>query len=134
MKPGFKDSFLDVRSTDGRNDTLLTELHFRDINNNFYRVPKGTETDGGSTPRLAWICPGFEPTGDHWFAWILHDSAYRGTLEIRHGLDYVPANLTRLQSDELLDRALTTMGMSPAKRKTVFLSLRGFGWRYFRKP
>ncbi len=32
--------------------------------------------------------------------------------------------LTRLQSDQLLDRALTTMGMDKVKRKLVFSGVR----------
>jgi hypothetical protein len=126
MKPGFKTAYLDTRSSDGRNDVLLSELHFRDFNNDLYKVPVGSPTDGGSTPRLSWLVPGFEPFGDHWFAWVLHDSGCRKTLQVMRAGEYlyVPANLTRLQSDQLLDRALTTMGMDKVKRKLVFSGVR----------
>lgn len=134
MKPGFLETTLDTRSANGRDDVLLSELHFRDINGTVYRVPIGAETDGGSTPRLVWLIPGFEPFGDHWLAWVLHDSAYRGTLLFRAGPEYLPWHLSRLQADQLLDRALATKGMSPAKRAMVYHSLRATGWRYYRKP
>jgi hypothetical protein len=126
MKPGFKTAYLDTRSQDGRNDTLLSELHFRDYNGDLYKVPVGSPTDGGSTPRFSWLVPGFEPFGDHWFSWVLHDSGCRGTLQVMKTgtFTYYPAKLSRLESDKLLDRALTTMGMSPAKRKAVFAGVR----------
>lgn len=124
MKPGFKTEYLDTRSSDGRNDTLLSELHFRDYDGKLYRVPVGSPTDGGSTPRLSWLVPGFEPFGDHWFGWVLHDSGCRGTLEVMVSGEYVKANFTRLQSDRLLDRALETMGMGPIKRGLVFRGVR----------
>jgi hypothetical protein len=116
MKPGFKTAYLDTRSSDGRNDVLLSELHFRDFNNDLYKVPVGSPTDGGSTPRLSWLVPG----------WVLHDSGCRKTLQVMRAGEYlyVPANLTRLQSDQLLDRALTTMGMDKVKRKLVFSGVR----------
>jgi len=124
MKPGFKTAYLDTRSSDGRNDTLLSELHFRDFDGTLYKVPTGSPTDGGTTPKLAWLVPGLEPFGYHWFAWVLHDSGCRGTLQIMRGNKYVPANLSRLESDYLLDRALITMGMGPVKRAAVFRGVR----------
>lgn len=124
MQPGFKDKYLDTRSSDGRNDILLSELHFRDFDGSLYKVPIGSPTDGGTTPRLSWLIPGFEPFGDHWFGWVLHDSACRGTLEVMKGSTYVPAKLTRLESDLLLDRALITMGMDKTKRAIVFRGVR----------
>jgi len=134
MTYGFLESTLDTRSADGLNDVLLSELHFRDDDGALYKVPVMAETDGGSTPRLVWAVPGFEPTGQHWFPWILHDSAYRGTLMISKGGQYLHANLSRLDADRLLDRALDRKGMGILARAAVFSALRAAGWRHYRKP
>jgi hypothetical protein len=131
MKPGFLEDFIDTRSSNGRDDTFLSELHFRDINGNMFKIPIGSTTDGGSTPRIVWVVPGFEPVGAHYFEYALHDAAYRGTLLIRHGIEYKPANLTRLQADRLLDRALELRGMSSWKRAAVYRTLRATGWKAF---
>jgi hypothetical protein len=124
MKPGFKVQHLDTRSSDGRNDTLLSELIYRDLNGDLYKVPIGATTDGGSTPRLTWLIPGFEPFGHHWFAWVLHDSGCRGNLLIWDDDEYVNAGLSRLESDQLLDRALFTMGTDKVKRAMIFRGVR----------
>ncbi len=133
MKTGFLQDTLDTRSADGRNDTLLMPLDFVDVDGTVYRVPLDSDTDGGSTPRFAWLVPGFEPTGRHWFEWILHDSAYRGTLLVMREEKWIRAELTRKQSDELLDRALKIDGMNKLARLSVYGSLRAAGWRHFRK-
>jgi len=132
MTFGFLEHYLDTRSCNGRDDILLSDLHFRDVDGKLYMVPAGADTDGGSTPRPAWLIPGFEPTGRHWFDWILHDSGYRGTLLVLENINYVPAQLTRLQSDELLDRSLKIRGASWARRSLVFRTLRATGWRHFK--
>lgn len=132
MKPGFLEDYLDARSSNGRDDVLLTELHFRDTNGDLYKVPIGSPTDGCSSPRWSWLVPGFEPAGTHWFEWVQHDSAYRGTLLIRKGLEYVPAVMTRREADLLLDRSLQLRGMSKVKRKLVFTGLTLGGGRNFR--
>jgi len=134
MTYGFLETTLDTRSADGRNDVLLSELHFRDEDGTLYKVPALAETDGGSTPRLAWLVPGFEPTGKHWFAWILHDSAYRGTLMVQRLALYFKADLNRYAADCLLNRALEMKGMPAAGRAAVFTAVRAGGWRYYRKP
>jgi hypothetical protein len=126
---GFLQTKLDTRSADGRNDVLLSELHFRDDDSKIYKVPIGAETDGGSTPRIAWLIPGFEPFGKHWLPWVLHDSAYRNTLIIVMVNGDRLAKLTRKEADDLLDRALMSKGLDKARRILVRTALRWFGWR-----
>lgn len=133
MKPGFLNETLDTRSSNGRDDVLLTALLFRDIDGTLYKVPEHADTDGGSTPRLAWLIPGFEPTGDHWFDWILHDGGYRGTLMVQRGVRWDMAELTRKECDRLLDRSLRLRKMGPVKRSLVYSSLRAAGWRHYQK-
>ena len=134
MKPGFLETTLDTRSANGRDDVLLSELRFIDLDGTLFRAPPTAKTNGASTPRFAWLIPGFEPTGRHWFEWILHDSGYGGTLEVFREGAWRPANLSRLQCDELLRRTLVLDGMHPAKRGIVFYTVRAEGWRYYQKP
>ena len=134
MTFGFLESTLDTRSADGRNDVLLSELHFRDDDGTLYKVPVFAETNGGDIPWFAQIIPGFQPIGDHWKSWVLHDSAYRGTLMVSRGGQYFSANLTRYESDSLLTRALKKQGMGTIRRNTVFASVQAGGWRHYRKP
>ena len=133
METGFSDTTLDTRSSNGRDDLLLSDLHFVDADGTIYRVPKGSSTDGGSTPRLCWVIPGFEPTGKHWFDWILHDGGYRDTLQTFVHSEWVSAGLSRLQCDQLLDRALQMHGMGVVQRAIVYRVLRAEGWKFFKK-
>jgi len=132
MKPGFLETTLDTRSSNGRDDVLLSELRFLDTDGTLYKTPAGADTDGGSTPRICWLIPNFEPTGKHWFDWILHDGGYRDTLEVFRGGGWYPAALSRLQCDQLLDRSLRLRGMGQIKRAFVYHTLRAEGWRYFK--
>ena len=132
MRLGFLEDTLDTRSSNGRDDLLLSELRFVDSDGTLYKVPKGASTDGGSTPRLCWVIPGFEPTGKHWFDWILHDGGYRDTLQVFANEKWVSAGLSRLQCDHLLDRALQMHGMGVIKRSIVYRVLRAEGWKFFK--
>ena len=133
MRPGFLDKTLDTRSANGRDDVLLSDLRFLDVDGTLYRVPTSALTDGGSTPRLVWIIPGFEPIGEHWFNWVLHDGGYRGTLEVFRDDEWVKADLSQLQCDQLLDRSLTIHNpMTRTGRFFVYRTLRTVGWRSYR--
>ncbi len=133
VEVGFLEDTVDTRSSDGRNDTLLSNLHFLDIDGTVYRAPKGADTDGGSTPRIVWLVPGFEPTGKHWKCWILHDSGYRNTLQIFKNGTWVKANLTQKECDQLLDRAIKSTGTNKASRLAVYGTLRVAGWKSYTK-
>lgn len=134
MQFGFQEEFLDTRSRDGRNDILLSPLTFVDDDGTGYRAPEFTETDGGSTPRLAWNIPGFEPFGKHWFPWVLHDSGYRGTLLVLRDGVWVKANLSRKECDLLLDRALRSKKMHYILRRAVACSVAIGGRFHFQDP
>lgn len=135
MTTGFLETFLDTRSSNGRDDVLLSDLHFRSTNGLLYKVAQGSETDGMSTPRLFWAIPGFEPCGEHWFCYVLHDAGYRGTLLVwdRTIAAYVPANVSRLEADQLMADALTTKKAPPLVIASVYRTLRLLGWRNYRK-
>lgn len=132
MTHGFLQSTLLVRSSNGRDDTLEENLRYRSKDGHVYRAPVGSTTDGMSTPKIVQMIPGFEPFGNHWFSAAFHDSGYRGTLEIKVGDHWEPANLTRQQIDALMREALITQGVHPARAEIIYRNLRLFGGPNFK--
>ena len=128
MIHGFLNRTLDVRSSDGREDMLLEDLEYFSKDGWLYRVPKGSTTDGMSTPAIVSGIPGFEPYGRHWFSAVLHDAAYRGTLQIWKFGKYERANLDRAAADALIREALESQGVGVVRRSIIFGALRAFGW------
>ena len=133
MTHGFIQHSIKFVSADGRNDVLMEPLQFKSAGGILYRVPSGSTTDGMSTPAIVHAIPGFEPTGKHWFSAILHDAAYRGTLQRFRFAGYQRANLTRAQADELFADALATQGVGPVRRGLIYHALRLFGWTAYRR-
>lgn len=133
MTYGFLEKTITLESGNGRDDVLRSPLHYRDRNGILYRVPVGASTDGMSTPAIIHPLPGFEPTGRHWLASVLHDSAYRGTLERMDRTNYLPANLSRAAADALFREALATLHVGPIRRSIIHTALRLFGWTAYRR-
>jgi hypothetical protein len=142
MQPGFQNLTLDVCTGDGLNDTLLEPLDFLHPNGTLYRAPAGATTDGLSVPRCVQnIIPA---TGGDWFSGVLHDAAYRNQLQVwlsepttMDGGRWVLANLTQLESDNLILTAMGMQGVGFVMRHTIYRALRLFGSKAFkddRKP
>lgn len=120
----------------GHDFILLEPLVFVTNKGLTVRAPSGAETDGISTPRFVWnIIP---PFGKTWFPGIVHDSAYRNTLEMQtHKGNWIPAHFDQQQSDDLMDDALAAQGVSDIERATIVEALRKCGGIAFaedRKP
>jgi len=80
---------LAVRTSDGRNVTLLEPLVYVHGDGIVTTIPAGSTSDGASTPQLSWSL-GFSPFGIGWRAFVLHDFLYRKTWLPR---DYCDASL-----------------------------------------
>ena len=134
METGFQNDSLAVRTSDGEDDVLLEPLIFISQFGVCYRAPTGSTTDGLSTPKVVRIIPGYDSTGDDWWSGVLHDAGYRGTLEKEspHG-DFVRADLTRPQVDELMLDAMTSQKVNPVRRHIIFWAVRLFGAKAWRK-
>lgn len=132
MTPGFTNEFLDVRTKDGLNDELLTPLLYLSQDGNLYRAPVGTNTDGLSVPSAVQnIIPA---VGEAWWSGVLHDSAYRSTLQVWNDTaqDWIKADVTQEKADSLILEAMETQGVGLIKRRTIYRALRmfgGFAWR-----
>ena len=133
MKPEILNTALDVRTANGLDDILLDALEIQVSNGDIYRAPIGSATDGVSTPR--WLWPILPPTGDDWLPAVLHDAAYRNTLQ-----RYCPATdhwqlakLTQAQADRLLLEALRANGVRWLKRTVIYTALRLVGGKAFKE-
>jgi len=117
VKVGFKESevLLSV-PTSGDIRTLQSELTYftQVVQEQLLLVPKGIKTDLGSIPRS--LQGVFPKDGKAMFAYILHDYLYQvGIFE-------------RLESDEILEEAMASLGVAWWRRKAVKLGLRVGGW------
>ena len=133
MSHGFSTQTLDVRTSDGLDDVLMTPLTYVDRRGNIYRAPEGGTTDGLSVPRCVQnIIPA---TGGDWFSGVLHDSAYRRQLtamETQYPFAWLPANLTKAQADSLLLEAMASQRVGWLMRQTIYWAVRLFGGRAWR--
>jgi len=117
MKVGFREFeiLLSVpRSGDIR--TLQSELTYftQVLQEQLLLVPKGIKTDLGSIPLFLQNI--FPKDGEAMFAYILHDYLYQvGIFE-------------KLESDEILEEAMASLGVAWWRRKAVKLGLRVGGW------
>lgn len=76
----FRNLPAEVSTSDGRNFTLLKPLIFTLNVETTYRAPIGATTDGLSIPGVLWTA-GLTPFGPEWLAGVIHDAAYRDSLE-----------------------------------------------------
>jgi len=117
MNIGFKENHIllsvpltgDIRTT----KSILT--YYTEIfKSQLLLVPEDTETDLGSIPQMFQNV--FPKDGKAMFAYILHDYLYKTGL------------FTRKESDDILEEAMKSLGVSWWRRKAVREGLRVGGW------
>lgn len=121
-----------VRTRDGRNVTVMEPIEVVTDTGARYRVPVGAMSDGASTPNEVWTA--LPPFGEYWAAAVIHDAAYRGTLErqLANG-DWMPAWLTKDQCDTLFLDAMGALGVDQLKKETLYEGVHLAGWRAFKE-
>ena len=119
-----------VRTRDGRNVVVQEPVEVVTDTGARYRVPVGAQSDGASTPGEMWTA--LPPFGEYWLAAVLHDAAYRGTLErqLESG-EWLPAWLTKDQCDTLFLDAMSALGVDQLKKETLYEGVHLAGWRAF---
>jgi len=122
---------LATRSRDGRNFVLIEAKCIR-TETALYRMPAGSVSDGASTPEPLWSL-GLAPFGVYWPAAFAHDCAYRGTLQVQSGMEWIPANLTKAESDDLLSALMFSLGVVDKDRITIYEGVHLAGWKAFRE-
>lgn len=106
MSFGFAKTTLDVRTSNGRDVTLLEPLVYTAKSGEVITAPVGTVSDGASTPRVIWqVIP---PFGPYWMATVLHDYLYRLTKQPR---DYC---------DNMLMEAMESLGVEFLLREAIY--------------
>jgi Protein of unknown function (DUF1353) len=130
---GFQNLSLEVKTRDGLDDVLLEALRFVDAQGRHWRAPIGSTTDGLSTPKIIRCLPGYDATGDDWWSGVLHDAAYRNTLEIETDGNWKKADLTQADSDALILAAMVTQRVGWWRRHIIYWALRLFGSLAFEK-
>ena len=131
MTPGFLTITVDVRTSDGLDDTLMSPVDFLCRDGRTLRAPVGGTTDGLSVPRVVQnVIPA---TGGDWMSGVLHDSAYRNQLLLWNPDTqlWVAAGLCQKAADDLLLEALESQGVGWAMRQTIYRALRMFGSKAF---
>jgi hypothetical protein len=118
-----------VRTRDGHNVQLEENLIYRTDELVLLRMPKGSRSDGASTPRSVWAL--IPPFGDWWLPSILHDGGYHGVLEKFENGVWVPANLTREQTDWLYFEAMTSTQTDSATKRIIYTAVVAAGGSSF---
>lgn len=107
---------------DGRTWVIVTSGFGYDVgeegSSDRIEVPQGMETDFASVPRAVWWFAA--PWGKHGHAAVVHDAGY--WLQHRSRKEY----------DEIFLEGMGVLGVSPIKRRIMYLAVRWFGgiaWR-----
>jgi len=117
VKVGFKeDTVLLSVPTSGDLRTTKSELTYftKVVQEQLVLVPVGVKTDLGSIPTFLQVF--FPKDGKAMFGYILHDYLYKTGM------------FTRGQSDDMLEEAMESLGVTWWRRKSVRGGLRVGGW------
>ena len=127
---GFLTKIAQVVTSDGRNVKLIDPVDYIAADGTHYRIPRGVSSDGISSPPESW--PVRPPFGQDWLAGILHDSAYRNTLQIvdTDG-NTTLATLPKDKCDDLIREAALSLGDTDIEADALFYGVRDFGWKSF---
>ena len=97
-------------------------------------VPKGTESDFASVPRIFW--PIIPPSGEHTYAALAHDYLYAGGLVayVRGDADSCPRRpRNRREADEIFREFMKADGVPAWREFLVYWAVRLFGWMSWEK-
>jgi len=122
-----------VRTFDHRNVVAAEPIEFTDDQGNRYRVPIGAPSDLASTPPVLWGPPmNLPPFGDYARSCKVHDAGFQKTLEIWSGEDWVIADLSEDECNDLLLACMVADGVNEDKRTRIYEGVKLFGWKAFR--
>lgn len=115
-----------TQSSDGHDFVLFEDLLYRDIYGNLWKCPKGSTSDGISTPAELWVTD--PPFGQgRWFPGIWHDCSpkYRCTLEVMYAgtTVWTVPQLSFTQCNRMLRDMLVEGGMDAIKADAYFEAL-----------
>lgn len=107
----------------GETQCVIMEDWTVKVNKFWFVVPKGTQTDGASIPRILWRVCGHPLEAPRCYAAALHDWLYGGGVK----------DVTRAQADRCYYLLLRHFGTPMWKAKMEYWALRMFGWTHWLK-
>jgi hypothetical protein len=110
---------LKVETADGQNMTLLEAFTYTRKDGCVITVPKGSTSDGASTPPPMW--GSLPPFGTYWKAAFLHDYLYRSS------------GAPKEFCDQTFLEAMETLGVDEVTRQMLYRGVAVFGWRAFKE-
>lgn len=130
MTYGFQNLPVEASTLDGESWTLLKPIEYLQRNGRLIRAKVGTTTDGPSIPLAAQpITPKFGPV---WPCGVIHDAAYRRSLEIQT-MDgsWIPYVMPREQADALILEAMEAQGVPAVQRDLIYKAVAICGGKAF---
>lgn len=125
-----------VRTTDFRNVWLDAPkefvVRFPDGTVKKFRVPLDADSDLTSEPQLLWSL-GMAPFGPEAPASVVHDSGYRGTLEVERGGQWVKANLCKDDCDDIYNALMFSLGVEDSRRLAIYEGVHLGGLKSFQQ-
>lgn len=122
----FQTNSIKVSTSDGRNFVLLEPLVFFCNDGRIYRGIVGGQTDGASVPQAIWDV--YPPFGKYWIAAVIHDMAFRCTLEHQQpDGSWLRVQLDKTTCDALLLEAMDSLGVDQTTRQIIFRAVSEFG-------
>ena len=116
-KWGFTPGLWNVATKDGHNFFLLDNYYYRTKAGKLITIPRGSDSDGASTPRAIWnVLP---PFGDYWKAAYLHDFLYR------------KSKLPKEYCDAMLKEAMESLGVNDTELITIYTGVKIGGQEAF---
>lgn len=89
-------------------------------------IPTGFESDGLSIPSFAWPLVG-PASGPAFRAGLLHDFLYSKASNAKWG------HIDRKTADVLFKEAMYNLDIGWVRREMIYLSVRAFGWKFYKK-
>jgi hypothetical protein len=129
----FTNQLVSLQTLDGWHVTITDHVDYTSEDHKIYRIPIGAESDGASIPREFWGV--IAPVGTHWRAALLHDSAYRNTLQVFDWQtnSFKVANLSKDECDNLLKEAMITLGVDYFTLTTIYEAVQKAGGPSYKK-
>ena len=127
--PGFQSRVVFAATNqDGLNWTLTQPITYVTRQQHVYVVPVGSTTNGSSAPAI--VASVLPPHGVYWQSCVLHDAAYRNTLQQATG---ELANLSQHAADALLLEACELSGVDDAVAQVLYRAVQLFGAHAYNK-
>ena len=135
LQPGqFSTQNFETLSNGGQLFALLKPVFYLSKDGRLFKLPHGAQSDGISAPAIC-AAVGREHGGNDWAAGWIHDCAYRFSLMIWNGNQWVKwdssQGRSKPASDALLHEAALACGDSEAMAQTLYWAVVEFGKRSY---